>query len=327
MPANLTPEYRAAEQRFQAAETTEEKLDALQEMLRTIPKHKGTEKMQADLKRRLARLKQAEQQQRKQGKRSSFRIDKQGAGQVALLGFPNVGKSKLVRELTGAEPEVAEYPFTTHQPIPGMMAFEDVQIQLIDTAPLTEDYLEPWLLDVVRRADAALLVVDLGSDELLEQVETVLERLAATRIHLVPPPAPPRDGLETYTPTLLVANKRDADGAAERWEILREFYGNRFPLHVVSAETHEGLEALRAKIYDLLGLLRVYTKVPGRKPDLDQPFALKQGSTVSDLAQAVHRDLADQLKFARIWGPEVHDGQQVGRDHVLQEGDVVELHV
>jgi ribosome-interacting GTPase 1 len=327
MPANLTPQYRAAEERFRQAVTPEEKLEALQEMLATLPKHKGTEKMQADIKRRMARLRQEEEEQRRRGRRGGhFRVEKQGAGQAVLVGFPNVGKSSLVVALTNAELEVADYPFTTHLPGPGMMPFENVQIQLVDTPPLTEDYLEPWLPDLVRRADVALLVVDLGSDEVLEQVETVRQRLAARHVHLVgrEPEAP--EAFQLYRRTLLVGNKADVEGSAERLEVLQEWYGQEFLIVAVSARTGAGLEEFRRTLWDFLEKVRVYTKVPGKKPDLTQPFVLPRGSTVLDLAAAIHQDLAAGLKFARIWGKEAHDGQPVARDHVLHEGDVLELH-
>ena len=301
MPANLTPQFKAAEDRFRQAVTHDEKLEALQEMLSAIPKHKGTEKMQGDIKRRLARLRQEEEEQSRQGKRGGhFRVEKQGAGQVILLGGPNVGKSSLVVALTNAELEVADYPFTTHQPSPGMMLYENVQIQLVDAPPLTEA---------------------------LEQVEAVRQRLAAMHVHLVGPEPEESDSFHVFRRTLLVGNKADMEGATERLEVLRELYGEEFPLLAVSARTGAGLEEFRQVLWEFLHVIRVYTKIPNKKPDLNQPFVLPQGSTVLDLAGAVHRDFANGLKFARIWGTEAHDGQPVARDHVVHEGDVLELHL
>ncbi|MGQ9590166.1 MAG: GTPase [Planctomycetota bacterium] len=328
MPANLTPQYKAAEERFRRAVTHDEKMEALQEMLATIPKHKGTEKMQADIKKRIARLRQEEEEQRRRGKRGGyFRVEKQGAGQAVLVGFPNVGKSSLVVALTNADLEVADYPFTTHLPSPGMMPFENVQIQLVDTPPLTADYLEPWLPDLVRRAEVALLVVDLGSDDLLEQVETVRQRLAAMHIHLVGREPEEPDAFNLCRRTLVVGNKVDAEGSTERLIVLRELYGQEYLIVPVSARTGAGLEEFRRILWDFLQKVRVYTKVPGKKPDLSQPFVLPQGSTVLDLASSIHHDFVEGLKFARIWGAEAHDGQTVGRDHVLHEGDILELHL
>ncbi|HIE53396.1 MAG TPA: TGS domain-containing protein [Armatimonadetes bacterium] len=328
MPANLTPQYLAAEQRFREAVSTEEKIEALREMLATIPKHKGTEKMQADIKRRLAALRRELQTERRRGRRiHPFKVERQGAGQVVLLGFPNVGKSSLIRALTNAEPEVAAYPFTTQRPIPGMMPYENVQIQLVDTPPLTLDYLAPWLPDLARRADAALLMVDLSSDDVLEQVETIRERLAKQRIELVKTVPVQTEPLTKYLPALMVGNKQDREGAAERFAILQELYAEQFPLLAISVQTGAGLEELRRGLWERLGVVRVYTKEPGQKPDLAEPYVLKRGSTVLDLAAAVHRDFVEGLRFARIWGEGMYDGQPVKRSHVLRDGDIIELHL
>ena len=164
MPANLTPDYHRAEERFRHARTVEEKIDALEEMLRVVPKHKGTDGLQGDLKARLAKLKK--QPASKAGKAThSHLIPREGAGQVALVGPPNTGKSSLVAALTKAKPEIAPYPFTTREPHAGMMDWEDVRVQLIDTPPITADYLESYLSSTVQVADAALLMVDLGDDD------------------------------------------------------------------------------------------------------------------------------------------------------------------
>ncbi|MEW6365542.1 MAG: GTPase [Acidobacteriota bacterium] len=328
MPANLSPEYKAADARFRQAVTPDEKLEALQEMLATIPKHKGTEKMQADLKKRIARMKLEEEQREKHGKRGGqFRVEKQGAGQAVLVGFPNVGKSSLVAAMTNAHPEVADYPFTTHLPGPGIMPFENVQLQLVDTPPLTEDIMEPWLPDLVRRADIALLVVDAGSDDALEQVEMVRKRFAAMHVDLTSRDPGGTDRQHLHRRTLLVANKSDAAGAEDRLEILREMCGAEFTILTVSAKTGHGLEDFRRSVWEFMEKIRVYTKVPGKKADKGQPYVLQRGSTVLDLASSIHKDFVAGLKSARIWGSGSHDGQQVSRDHVLSEGDIVELHL
>jgi small GTP-binding protein len=337
MPANLTPVYHEAERQFQQATTIPEKIEALEHMLAVIPKHKGTEHMRADLRRRLSKLRQEAQQTVKgaSGREALLHVDRQGAGQVALAGAPNTGKSALVGALTHAHPAVAEYPFTTQLPLPGMMPYGGIQIQLVDTPPVTVEYYEPWQGDLIRRADAALLVADLAEDALLEQVEEVLERLRQSKVVLCAEPPPTREPFVAYLPTLLVANKSDAPGAGERGGILREFYGDRFPLFPVSAQTGEGLEALRETIFRRLEIMRVFSKPPGKPPDLDTPFVLKQGSTVLDLAGMVHKDFLTGLKSSRVWGSPIsagpsgsakYPGQAVERDHVLADGDVVELH-
>jgi len=329
VPANLPPEFIEARERFQRAETISEKIEALQEMLAILPKHKGTEKLYADLRRRLSKLRQMEQQARK-GK-STFNptahIVRQGAGQVALVGYPNVGKSSLLNALTGAQSKVAEFPYTTQLPVPAMMQFENVQIQLIDTPPISSEYFEPWIGDIVRRSDAALLVVDLSSDELLDQVDVVRDCLRQVKVELISDAHDVKDDIKVaYRRAVIVANKFDADGANERLEILREFYSDQLPILPTSAITGFGLEELRKTIWQMLDAIRVYTKRPGEKPDMSAPFILKRGSTVLDLAEAIHNDFAERLKYARVWGSARFPGQPVEKDYVLQEGDIVELH-
>src|SRR5208282_2682718 len=184
MPANLTPDYLEAERRFKSAKTSQEKIDALEEMMATIPRHKGTEKMQAELRRRLSKLR-AEQHRRPVSRIDIIhRVEKEGAGQVAMVGPPNAGKSLLVRRLTHALPEVADYPFTTRIPLPGIMPFEDVQIQLVDLPPVHPDFPESWLYKIIRNADAVLLVADLSDPDLLEDLETTLGQVVNAKVQL-----------------------------------------------------------------------------------------------------------------------------------------------
>ena len=172
MPANLPPQYFEAEKRYREARTTRDKLKCLEEMLTIMPKHKGTDKLRADLRRRISKLKDMGQARKGPGRRPPvYFLEKEGAGQVALLGLPNTGKSSLLAALTNAQPVIADYPFTTRIPLAGMMTYENVQIQLIDTPPVSPDYLEPWYPDLLRRADAWLLVVSLAEGEVLDQVE------------------------------------------------------------------------------------------------------------------------------------------------------------
>ena len=325
MPANLTPIYLEAERRFQSAKSTEEKVAAIEEMMATIPRHKGTEKMQADLKRRLSKLR-SEQARRPTSRIDVIhRVEKEGAGQVVLVGPPNSGKSMLVRQLTHAMPEVADYPFTTRVPLPGMMPFEDVQVQLVDLPPVHPDFPESWLYQIIRNADAALLVVDLSDPDLLEDLETTLGQLASSKVQLDQGDLPSPPGWLRKR-TLLVANKIDVTGAPEDLDILRDLYGERFALTRTSAETGEGLDSLRRAVFALLDVNRVYTKTPGKKLDLVAPYILKRGSRLIDLAGHVHQDFLAQLKYARLWRAGRFDGQMINRDHVLEDRDVVELH-
>jgi ribosome-interacting GTPase 1 len=330
MPANLTPQYAKAEEEYKQAQTAEDKLAALKKMFSLMPKHKGTEKLQAELKSKMSDLKDELEKEKKSGKKGiSYKIPKQGAGQVIILGAPNVGKSRLLSRLTKAAPEVAPYPFTTREPQPGMMAWEDANVQLIDTPPITADYMEGWLSSMVRGADAAVLLVDLADDDGAAHAETVIARLSETKTELAgSSSAPPQeDNRIQRVKTLLVANKIDAPDAELRLELLREALGQRFPVHVISAEHGTGLEDLRTAIYRFLDVIRVYTKHPGKPPDLAAPFTCPTGSTLVELAGIVHRDFVEKLKHARIWGTGVYDGQTVKRDHVLHDKDIVELHI
>lgn len=331
MPTNLPPDYAHAEKRFREAQSTLEKVACLEEMISIVPKHKGTDKLRADLRRQLSRLKDEAQASRKKtgGHASAFNIEREGAGQAMLLGSANTGKSALVRALTNAEPEVSPAPFSTWKPTPGMMPYEDIQIQLVDTPPLDGDYVEPALFDLARRTDIVLLVVDLQADP-LGQMESSLEVLEERRLA----PLQRREGWTgdprtVFRPFIVLANKCDDESFDEVYdlfcELSCELRGGKHDLMPVSAVTGRYFNILKRVIYERLGILRVYAKPPGKDPDLERPFVLKHGSTVMDLAGMVHRDFYESLKSARVWGSSAFDGQMVTRDYVLKEGDIVEL--
>jgi uncharacterized protein len=330
MAVNLTPQYLEAEAEYKRAQTAEERLECLKRMWALVPKHKASEKLQAELKTKLSETREEVEHERKNPKKVgvSHKIPRQGAGQVVLVGGPNGGKSRLLTRLTRATPEVAAYPFTTREPHAGMMEWEDVRVQLIDTPPITADYLESYLSSMVRSADACLLVVDLGDDDGPLAAESVVERLAQVKTHLVgQPPTDSDDPALHHAKTLLVANKLDLPDAADRLELVRELFGSRFPVQALDAESGNGVEELRTAIYRLLNVIRVYSKRPGKPADKESPFTCPAGSNVLQMAELVHRDFADKLKSARIWGTGVYDGQTVTRDHVLHDKDIVELHV
>ena len=331
MPANLPPQYIKAEEEYRRATSPDGRLEALRELFRLLPKHKGTEKLQSDLKTKISRARDEAEGAKAGGKKGgvSHRVPRDGAGQVVLVGGPNSGKSALLAALTNARPEVAAYPFTTRAPQPGMASWEDVRFQLVDLPPITADFLEPWVPSLVRSADAALLVVDLGDDDLVDAAEVALGRLAGSHVELVGElPYDSEDETVRHVKTAVVANKLDADGAADRLAILREWYGGRFPI-VIPASATRGLDldSARAAAYDTLGVIRIFTKIPGKPVDRSSPFTVPVGSTVIDLAREVHRDFEQSLKFAKVWGSGTFEGQTVRRDHELRDSDVVELHV
>jgi small GTP-binding protein len=332
MAVNLTPQYHEAEAQYKKARTAEERLECLKRMWQLVPKHKASEKLQAELKTKLSAAREEVEHEQKSPKKAtgvSYKIPRQGAGQVVIVGAPNAGKSRLLTRLTRATPEVAPYPFTTREPHAGMMEWEDVRVQLIDTPPITADFLEGYVSSMVRAADACILLVDLADDDAPFAAEAVLKQLDAVKTVLVGQPRTAVDDPTVqHVKTLLLANKCDQPGAADRLEIVREMFGSRFQeMHSLDAESGTRLEETRTAIYRFLNVIRVYSKRPGKPADMESPFTCPIGSTVQQMAELVHRDFGDKLKSARIWGTGVFDGQTVTRDHVLNDKDVVELHV
>ncbi|MHC4291687.1 MAG: GTPase [Planctomycetota bacterium] len=330
MPANLTQQYKKAEQRYKAAGTDEERLAALEEMLREIPKHKGTEHLQGDLKRRRSRLKAAIEGG---GKKSGggkhvdvFHVPKSGAGQVALVGMPNAGKSAILAALTHAHVHVAAYPFTTDKPAPGMAQFEDVQIQLVDAPPITADFAPAGLVNTYRSADMLAIVIDL-SGQVLEQMDVCTAYLDSHRLILDEPvDAEDEAGNRLARKTFVIATK--ADIAPEgTLDTLKELTDRPFEYIEISSETGQGLDTLIQRIFEMLDVIRIYAKKPHQPADMTDPFTLKRGSDVHDLAYHIHRELADKLKTARAWNsPNIHDGQNVPREHILSDKEIIELH-
>jgi hypothetical protein len=325
--ANLTPQYHDAEERFKAAKDHAEKLEALREMIALLPKHKGTEKMLADLRQRLSKLEKEVEHAPRGGHRTEIgHVRREGAGQWVLLGPPNGGKSSLLAALTHAHPEIGDYPFTTHVPLPGMMEFEDVQVQLVDTPAVAEGRTEPYLVNLAHDADGVLLVHDVGADDTEAAARLLHELLAKARVWPRTRPLPEdAPSFLLPKPVLVLGNKSDEDDGTFA-ALAREAAGADLPFFAVSALTGSGLEPLREVLFRELRRIRVYGKEPGHKPDRDRPFVLSERATVLDFAAHVHKEIAERLKFARIWGHAKFDGQQVDRHHVLADKDVVELH-
>jgi len=338
MPTNVTPEYRKAEEAFRKAVTIDEKVARLEDMIAVLPKHKGTDHLYADLKRKLSKLKTQIESSGRKGGGPTLGFSREGAAQIILAGPPSCGKSSILAALTNASPEIGDYPFTTTQMQPGMVAYEDIQIQLVDGPPVTSDYMPAHLLGLVRGADAVLLVADLSADSLLEDLEAVATALAARSVRLVRDKDPEnRDQVLCR----ILANKADAPGAAECLELLREMLAGQAALDpeagpggwagnldvlAVSARDPASVGALPRMLVEWLGVVRVYTKAPGEKPDLGRPYTVFAGQTVGDICRLIHKDFAENLRFARLWRDTDHP-VTVSQHEPVQDRDILELHL
>jgi len=325
MPANLPPEYFEAEKRFKQAVTSQEKISALEELISTVPKHKGTDKLRGDLRRRLSKLREESTRKKKSARVAIYTIDKQGAAQIALVGFPNSGKSSILASLTNAHPVIADYPMSTVMPLAGMMPFEDIQFQLIDLPPIGNESTDGWVSGILRITDVLMFVIDLSEDP-ETQSDLLIEQITDWRIPIIKKDEGAEKDL-SYKPVILVANKSDLLGAEERLKGLKQKYGAVYPVVGISTIRKRGFEELKKVVFENSRIIRVYSKEPGKEPDMDTPFTLPLGSNVLDLAELIHKDFVKNFKYASIWGSAKFGGQKVQKDYVLHDKDIVEYHL
>jgi len=332
MPANLPPQYYELEREYKAERDPREKLRLAKELLAMMPKHKGTDKLQADMKAKIAKLtKQIDGGgERKHGARQATtpdHIEREGAAQIVLIGPPNSGKSSLVETLTNAKPLVADYPYTTREPLAGMVPFESVQLQLIDTPPISGDLYENYMSNLIRNADLVVLVCDLEDEQFIEHTKYIVDKLNEKRILLLPDvSAEPEDPRFSYKRAIVCAHKAYEDESGEKRARLAELLPG---LEMVSTSIidDESMEICKRKMFSALKVIRVYTKQIGKEADMTDPVILPIGGTVEDAATSIHKDFAAKLKYAKVWGTGKFDGQRVQRDFGLTDGDIIEFHI
>ena len=329
MPANLPPAYREAEQKYRSAKGPAQKVAALQQLLSAIPKHKGTDHLRADLRSKLSRATEELENPKRSGGASQYQpyaIRREGAGQAVLIGLPNAGKSQLMAALTSAAAKVGDYPFTTQVPLPGMLRYQNVLIQMVDTPAINDNDVQTRLFSLLRNSDLLLIVVDLSGDPLseVEEVMDELERWGYRLLHTDEEADPEDPKVQKHV--LLVGNKADLPDTDEGFEMLQELYDNDFGVVAASAADDDLLAKLGKAVFVTLHCTRVYLKAPGGKPDYESPLIVETGSSLEEAAHYLHKDWARKVKYALLWGSGKFDGQRVGREYILQDEDVIELH-
>ncbi|MBN2621021.1 TGS domain-containing protein [candidate division WOR-3 bacterium] len=321
MPANLPPQYFDVEKQYREAKDPEEKLVYLQQLLSIIPKHKGTEKLQADLKTRMKKIKETlvKQKKTKGSGGTWYQVEKQGAGQIVLVGLPNSGKSALVSVMTNANVEVADYPFTTQLPGVGMMEYQNIKIQIVDTPPLHADA-PPWLFGLYRNGDILLFVLD-GTHDVIEQFDMIRTALSEHNIYIE------KHEYGDVKKTIIAVAKCDQGKTETAIQKLKSVYGDTFVYLQVSIVQDSTLTRIRDTIYQELNIIRIYTKKIGQSIQKQEPVVLPRGSTVIDAAEHIHKDFKKNLKFARLWNDKGYSGQRVEKQHILADEDVLEFHI
>ncbi|MCW4020035.1 MAG: TGS domain-containing protein [Candidatus Bathyarchaeota archaeon] len=390
MVTNLPAEAKAKWAEVVACHSTPQKIKLMREFISLVPKHKGTSKLLANIRHRIATLERdlEKSKARKKGRRGrSFSVPKEGAGQIIILGPTNVGRSSLLASVTNAKVEVTPIYYATRKPVVGMLPYRDVQFQLVEAPALVEGASDgkmegPQILGLARNADGLMVMVDLSRDPVeefrmtrseleqagimivksegevevtrrslgagvqvvgggviadgtLEDVRKLLNgyRISSALVRIRGNVT--LDGIESslfsssiYKPTIVVANKMDAPGAGDKLRYIKEVLkGEDLSLLPVSCRKKRGLEELGNLLFQMLGIIRVYTKQPGAKERSEKPVVVEDGTTVIDAAKKLHSKLYRKFRYARVWGPSAkYPGQKVGSNHLLKDGDAIEIH-
>jgi ribosome-interacting GTPase 1 len=387
MPTNLPPQIADLEKKYLQAETISEKIKALEEYLSAIPKHKGTEKLRMQIKTKLSKLRLTFEEQKKRRSATStaggrYAIKREGAAQVVIIGVANSGRSSLLSALTNAEPNITSYPFGTTKPIPGMMLFEDVQIQLLEGPALFKGAADgkgwgPKVLSLARNADGLILLIDLSYSDPISQVKMLVNELYEAHIVIEEPSSQVEvirkasGGIQVvnygtfsgsldqirkflysngitdavvklwgntdldavslalvtsvvHKPAVIVANKLDIKGGSEKLKELKNYFSDKIKVIGISCKTGEKLETLPKKLFNMLKIVRIYTKRSGKEAT-EKPLIFYGDPMVEDVAKEVHSEFIKQFKFARIWGSSNYPGERVGLNYELQDRDVIEI--
>lgn len=310
---------------------------------------------------------QIEKQTQQKAKGYNITVKKEGAAQVAIVSVTNAGKSQLLSKLTNAKPEVAEHEYTTRKIELGILDYEGIRIQLIEIPSLYKDFAYkgkgPTYFSIIRNTDLIMIVLDLTKD--IEEQKKLIERefeKAQVKLNREEPPVIIKRvasgginliGKEHFQGRMEDVMKLlresgihnaeiefyDKTNIEELAEALNESLVYKTAIYVhnksdmakhkegVSASTGEGLDKLKDLIWKKLGMIKVFTKTPGKKKDWP-PVALDKGSSIKDMAAFVHKDFVKKFKFARVWGDSTKfPGQRLGLDHELADNDIVELHL
>ena len=390
MPTNLPPQAKKKWAEVEATKNPREKLRLLEEFLSLVPRHKGTARLCVQVKKQMTNLREeiAERKHKRAGKSGpKIFMQKEGAAQIAILGLTKSGKSSLLSAITNAKVEVSATPFTTREPVPGIMNYKDIQFQLIEAPALMEGSADgrAWglqTLGIARNADGIILMVDL-SKKPTEQMSLIMNETEKARILFSRPKARVEverkhlgaglriivvgrlldctfrdveellksfriaDGVvkisgearlddveeaifesTVYKPTVVVANKLDTEKAHANLKSLKTYESKTLPVIAVSCRTGEGLSRLGDILFEILDIMRIYTKEPNDSEFSMKPFILKKESTIRDLARNIHTDLSKKFSFAKVWAKRlVFSPQKVGATFKLKDGDIVEIHV
>ncbi len=301
MPTNVNYEYSAAEAKFHAAKTDEEKLLALEEMMRTMPKHKSAEAMRKNIRTRYRKLKNKLEAEKKRKKAAGKKLGiKKQEMQAAIIGPSNTGKSSILATLTNAQPKIAPYPYTTKQPLIGTLNHENTKIQIIDLPAIENELCD---LGIVNTADTLLIIID--KIEQIKETQQFLNNATKSRI--------------------IIFNKTNLLSTEEKRKTQSYLQSKKYNFLLFSCKNKTNLKELKEKIFLSFNKIRVYTKQPGKKHD-NEPVIMPKDSTVKDVARKIFHSTVS-IKEIRITGPSSKfPNQKTGLDHVLKDKDIIEFH-